>query len=253
METSLIIFWGVVGACIGSFVNVCVGRLINEQSLVSPPSHCDGCQRRLAWWELVPVLSYIILRGRCRTCGARIPLQVLWVEMGCGALLAFLYWSKGLTVGFGLAAFYSYVFIVLGLIDLRTKLILNIIVYPAALLALVLDLLLPGPGIVSGLIGAAVGFGFFLIPFLVTLGRGMGLGDAKMAALMGLALGFPLVGVGIVGGVVLGGVVAIFLLASGLKNRKEAIPFGPFLSLAGIVALIWGNGILQWYLGFFGR
>jgi leader peptidase (prepilin peptidase) / N-methyltransferase len=251
MELIWIIFSFLVGSCLGSFINVCVDRLPAGQSLAGPPSHCDACQKPLAWFDMVPVFSYLWLRGRCRQCQSRVPLRVLLVEIGCGLFLALLVWYRGLTLEVAVIAFYSYVFIVIGLIDLNTKLILNKIVYPMALVAIALDVFVP-PGIVSGLIGGAIGFVFFLIPIIVTRG-GMGFGDVKMAALIGLITGFSQVWVAILGGVILGGLVAVFLLVSGIKKRKETIPFGPFLSLAAIVTLLWGNGILNWYLGLFGR
>jgi leader peptidase (prepilin peptidase) / N-methyltransferase len=252
MEIALVVIFAVLGACIGSFINVCVDRLPAGKSLLAPPSHCDGCQQSLSWFELVPVFSYLWLRGRCRRCGSKVPLRVLLVELGCGLFLALLVWYRGLNLDFAVIAFYSFVFVVIGLIDLQTKLILNKIVYPIAVVAIVLDIFLPQPGFFSGLLGGVVGFVFFLIPIIVTRG-GMGFGDVKMAALIGLVTGFSLVWVAILGGVIAGGLVAIFLLVSGLKKRKESIPFGPFLSLAAMAALLWGHPILNWYLGLFGR
>ncbi len=253
------IIFGLLGASFGSFINVCVDRLPANKSLNYPPSHCDSCQRRLSALDLVPVFSYIFLRGRCRYCGAKIPLRVLLVELGCGLCLALLFWSKGLTLEFGIIAFYSFIFITIGLIDLQTKLILNKIVYPTLVIALILDGVLPRlsstPVIqrdfINSLVGAGVGFGVLLIPVLVTMGRGMGLGDVKMAALIGLATGFGEVLVAVLGGIILGGVVAVLLLALRIKKRKEAIPFGPFLSIAAIVTLLWGTSILHWYLGIY--
>jgi leader peptidase (prepilin peptidase)/N-methyltransferase len=258
MEILMIVMFGIIGACIGSFLNVVIDRLPEGKSLLSPPSHCDGCQRRLSVPDLIPVFSYLWLRGKCRTCGAKIPLRVLWVELGCGLLLAFLYWYKGLTLDFAVIALYSYLFIVIGMIDLRTRLILNKIVYPSLVVALIIAPFFIDGGngfwghLLNALIGAAVGFVALLIPVLVTLGRGMGFGDVKMAALIGLVTGFGGVLVAVLGGIILGGLVAIFLVVFRFKKKKEAIPFGPFLSIATIVTLLWGSGILHWYLGLFG-
>ncbi len=259
MTLYLAIIFGMLGASIGSFINVCVDRLPAGKSLNYPPSHCDSCQRRLLALDLVPVFSYIFLRGRCRYCGAKIPLRVLWVELGCGLFLGLLFWFKGLTLEFVVIAFYSFIFIVIGLIDLQTKLILNKIVYPCLVLVLILDAVLPylSPtaashrNLMNSLVGAGVGFIVLLIPVLVTMGRGMGFGDVKMAALIGLTTGFGEVLVAVLGGIILGGVVAVLLLAFRIKKRKEAIPFGPFLSIAAIVTLIWGTSILHWYLGIY--
>ncbi len=117
MEIYWAVIFGLLGASIGSFINVCVDRLPANRSLNYPPSHCDSCQRRLSALDLVPVFSYLVLRGRCRYCGAKIPLRVLLVELGCGLFLALLFWFKGLTLEFGIVALYSFIFIAIGLID----------------------------------------------------------------------------------------------------------------------------------------
>jgi|WetSurMetagenome_2_1015567.scaffolds.fasta_scaffold201806_1 leader peptidase (prepilin peptidase) / N-methyltransferase len=258
MEIYLTVIFGIIGAAIGSFLNVCADRLPAGKSLISPPSHCDGCGKRLSNIELIPVFSYIVLRGRCRSCQTKIPLRVLLVELGCGLLTAFLFWYKGLTLDFAIIAFYSYIFIVIALIDLQHQLILNKVVFPCLIAALIIApfFIKSGDGLlahfVNALIGGAVGFVFLLIPAVVTRG-GMGFGDVKMAALIGLATGFGEVLVAVLGGIILGGLTAIFLLVFRIKKRKEAIPFGPFLSLATIVTLIWGTGILNWYVGIFTR
>jgi len=172
------------------------------------------------------------------------------VEVGTGLLFAFLYWHYGLRVELAISAFYSCLFVVLMVIDLEHKLILNRIVYPAAAVALIIDAFLPQPGIIDGVIGGAIGFALLLIPALIFRG-GMGWGDVKMAALIGLVTGFPLVFVALLMGIVLGGLVAGILLLLKIKKRKEPIPFGPFLSLATIATLLWGSYILNWYLALF--
>jgi len=266
MEIVLIVICGLIGAAAGSFLNVCADRLPAEKSIIYPSSHCDGCGRGLSAWELAPVFSYLALRGRCRTCGVKIPLRVLWVELGCGLWTAFLFWYKGLSPEFVFMALYSYVFILIAIIDLQHKLILNKVVFPCVIAGIIIaPFFVHGgnfyqggvhfgdvsAGLLNGLIGGAVGFAFLLIPALVTRG-GMGFGDVKMAFLIGVATGFGEVLVAILGGIILGGMTAVFLLVSRLKKRKEAIPFGPFLSLAAIITLVWGSGIMGWYLGIFG-
>jgi len=260
MEVILIVAFALLGAAVGSFLNVCIDRLPAGKSLVYPPSHCDACQRRLSPKDLIPVFSYLWLRGHCRYCQAPIPRRLFWVEVGSGLLFAFTYWHYGLSVEFAIIAFYGCLFIVLGVIDLEHKLILNKITYPAAVVALIISIFLPSmgitgfslpwPEIVNGVIGGAIGFGFLLIPALV-YPEGMGWGDVKMAALIGLVTGFPLVFVALLTGIILGGLVAGILLLLRVKKRKDAIPFGPFLSLATIATLLWGSAILNWYLGLF--
>ncbi len=262
MQIMLIVIFALLGTAIGSFLNVCIDRLPVGRSLVYPPSHCDSCQHHLSLKDLIPVLSYLQLHSHCRYCQVPILHRVFWIEVGTGLLFAFTYWHYGLSAGFAVTAFYCCLFIVLGVIDLEHGLLLNKIVYPAAAMALVIDVFLPPLGIidvslpwpwlgiVNGVIGGAIGFVFLLIPALIYLG-GMGWGDVKMAALIGLVVGFPLVLVALLMGVILGGLVAGILLLLKIKNRKEAIPFGPFLSLATIATLLWGSNILNWYLGLF--
>jgi leader peptidase (prepilin peptidase)/N-methyltransferase len=263
MEVVLIVFFALFGTAIGSFLNVCIDRLPVGKSLRYPPSHCEDCQHRLSVKDLIPVFSYLWLRRRCRYCGASIPPRLFWVEVGSGFLFAFVYWHFGLSLEFLVTAFYGSLFIVLGFIDMEHQLILNKIVYPAIVVALIISVflpqseifLLPWPASLNGIIGGAIGFVFLLIPFLIALpiykGEGMGLGDVKMAALIGLVTGFPLVFVALLMGIILGGLVGVILLLLKIKKRKEAIPFGPFLSLATIATLLWGSGILSWYLGLF--
>jgi leader peptidase (prepilin peptidase) / N-methyltransferase len=253
MEILLAVIFGCIGASLGSFINVCADRLPADKSVVNPPSHCDACQRRLTALDLIPVFSFLVLRGRCRTCGARIPWRVFFVELGCGLFLGLLFWFKGLGADFGMIAFFFFVLVLIALIDLQTQLVLPVIVYPAIIVALLLDAFVAQRGIINSLEGAGVGAAIILVPVLVTRGAGMGLGDVEIAAFIGLATGFAEVIVGILGGIILGGVVAVFLVATRLKKRKDAIPFGPFLSLAAVVAILWGPPILQWYLNIFNR
>ena len=266
MEVVLIVFFALFGTAIGSFLNVCIDRLPVGKSLRYPPSHCEACQHRLSVKDLIPVFSYLWLRRRCRYCGASIPPRLFWVEVGSGFLFALVYWHFGLSLEFLVTAFYGSLFIVLGVIDMEHQLILNKIVYPAAVVALIISIflppseifLLPWPwlaGIVNGLIGGATGFVYLLIPFLIARpiykGEGMGLGDVKMAALIGLVTGFPLVLVALIMASFLGGLVGVILLLLKVMKRKDPLPFGSFLSLITIVTLLWGSDILNWYLGLF--
>jgi len=244
----------VLGVIIASFLNVCIDRLPARQSLISPPSHCPSCRHRLAVKDLVPVLSYLWLRGRCRYCRAAIPRRILWVEIANGALFACLYSQYGMGAELAVTAFYCCLFIVLMVIDLERGLILNRIVYPAMVAALLISVFLPGLAIVPGIkysaIGGGIGFGLALLVVILSRG-GMGLGDVKMAALMGFAIGFPLIFFTLILAAIIGGVVAAVLLLAKKKKRKEGIPFAPILSLATITTLLGGGSILNWYLGLF--
>lgn len=250
MTTVLLIGSGLLGLVVGSFLNVCVDRPPEKKSLMSPPSHCDSCQRRLAVVDLVPVFSYLWLGGKCRHCGARIPLRVPLVELATGTIFAVLFWRFGLAWQFGLSAAYASVLLVLAVIDLEKGLILNIIVYPTAAVALAVGFFIPEFSVYKGALGGAIGFAILFLVILIFRG-GMGWGDVKMAGLIGLMTGFPNVFPALFSGMVAGGVVAIILLLIRKKSRKDVIPFGPFLAIGSILALIWGHEMIVWYLGLF--
>ncbi len=265
VDVVLAILFALLGIAVGSFLNVCIDRLPAGKSLVYPPSHCDACRHPLSPWDLVPLASYLWLRGRCRYCGASIGWRSPFVELCTGLFFFVFYLRYGLSAEFAFTVFYFCIFWVILFIDLKHGLILNKVVYPAAAVAMVVlsvDFFLPElgifggrvfwpqPEILSGLVGGAVGFLFLLIPAVISPG-GMGWGDVKMAGLIGLVTGFPLVIVAIFTGIVLGGLVAIVLVLLKIRGRKETIPFGPFLSLGAIAALLWGPEILNWYLSLF--
>ena len=256
MSTVVTIIAVAVGLAVGSFLNVCIDRLPQKASLVSGRSHCDSCGRQLTPAELVPVASYLLLKGRCRTCGARIPLRIVLVEAATGALFGVLFAIYGATAVSAVLAIYGCILLVVFVIDLDHKLILNVVVYPSSILALlVAAVILPpwlgavGPiPLVNALLGAVTGFGLLFVIALVAKG-GMGWGDVKFAAFMGAATGFPLVIVALFVGIVVGGLVGVLLLVTGKKARKQGIPFGPFLAIGTMAAMLWGQQMLSWYLG----
>jgi leader peptidase (prepilin peptidase)/N-methyltransferase len=247
--------FALLGLAVGSFLNVCIDRLPRNESIINPPSHCSVCQHRLAVKDLIPVFSYLRLRGRCRYCQAAIPRRLFWVELVTALIFAFLYWHYGLSVELGVMAFYACLFIIIFVIDLEHGLILNKVVYAGMVVALLLALL-PRPwltqwvvtGVANAALGGGIGFGIFLLIAIVSRG-GMGWGDVKLAALIGLATGFPLVFFSIIMGAILGGIVAVALVTAKKRKRRQTIPFGPFLALAAMITLLWGSNILSWYLG----
>jgi leader peptidase (prepilin peptidase)/N-methyltransferase len=271
MEILLTVVFTLLGVAVGSFLNVCIDRLPVGGSLVSPPSRCDTCQHKLSPEDLIPVFSYLWLRGRCRYCQARIPRRVLLVELLSGiffflASLRFVLIPDSPEYApFAITAIYGCVFLVIMFIDWEHKLILNKVTYPAAVVVLIilgvdsfwseLGLLnnlhfLPELSILSGIIGGAIGFAFFLIVLLINP-RGMGMGDIKLAGLIGLVTGFPLVILALFIGIFIGGLVAVVLLLLRVKGRKDAIPYGTFLALGPLITLLWGHDILTWYLEIF--
>lgn len=256
MEAFLIFLFFLLGLEIGSFLNVCIDRLPREESIVKPPSHCEACGHRLAAKDLIPLFSYLWLRGRCRYCRASIPGKLFYVELVSGVIYAFLYWKYGLTPELGAMIFYAALFTIIFMVDLEKNVILNKVVYPAMAIAVILGVLgiqpelpqWPVEGIANIAMGGGVGFLFFFVVAMASRG-GMGWGDVKLAGLIGLATGFPMVLVAIVLGAVLGGIVGVVLMAVKKKGMKSLIPFGPFLSVATMVTLIWGGDMLNWYAG----
>jgi leader peptidase (prepilin peptidase)/N-methyltransferase len=258
----LILFF-VIGAAVGSFMNVVADRLPQGKSIISPPSHCTGCGRPISAGDNIPIVSYLWLRGHCRNCRATIPQRIFWVELGTALLFAFIYWYFGFGWELGLAVIFCCIFIILLLIDLEYGILPNKIVYPGMILALVAA----GIGsifgfepeyvvdlwfqywIINAAIGGVVGFVLLLLPALLYRG-GMGWGDVKLAALIGFVLGFPLVILSIFLAVIAGGLVAGILLLLKIKGRKDAIPLGPFLSVAAIATLFWGSVIFAWLFHF---
>ena len=255
MEIGLTVVFALLGLAVGSFLNVCIDRLPQNKSIAYPPSHCEACQHKLSAKDLIPVFSYLRLRGRCRYCQVSIPKKLLWVELAAAVIFALLYWHYGLSAQLGVMAFYACLFIIIFVIDLEHSLILNKVVYPTMVVALLLSLY-PWPWFSESIgmrvayaaLGGAIGFVVFLLIALVSRG-GMGWGDVKLAALIGLATGFPLVFVAIIMAAILGGIVAVVLLVTRRRGRREMIPFGPFLAVAAMVTLLWGSNILSWYLG----
>jgi len=177
------------------------------------------------------------------------------VELATGLIFALLYWHYGLSPALGIMIFYACLFIIIFVIDLEHGLILNKVVYPSLVVALLLALL-PRPwltqwivtGIANAAIGGAIGFALFLLIAIVSRG-GMGWGDVKLAALIGLAAGFPLVFLAIIMAAILGGIVAVAMVIAKKKQRRQTIPFGPFLAVAAMITLLWGSNIMNWYLG----
>ncbi len=240
-------FYALLGAVIGSFLNVCIDRLPEEKSIASPPSHCPHCQRTLRPRELIPIFSYLALRGRCRTCEGKIPLRVLWVELGTAILFGMIWQRFGLRVEGILVSLYSTILIVLGVIDLEHQRVLNKISYPAITFALIAIPLLHAEAPWKWVLGGLVSFGALFLISLVSA-QAMGMGDVKMALFIGLILGYPEVIVALFLAFVSGGSIAGILLLLDKIGRKDPIAFGPFLALGGIITLLYGEPILNWWL-----
>lgn len=241
-----IVWFVLLGAAIGSFLNVCIDRLPAGQSLLGPPSHCPGCSKAIKAADLIPVVSYLWLRGRCRYCQARIPLRVLLVELCTALLFALLWWHYGPGWQLAMATVYSCFLLVITVIDLEHGLILDAVSYPAMGVSAIFAFFWPDLGIARALIGGGVAFA--IIALIILLSRtGMGWGDSKMASFIGLMTGFPLSIMALILSFLSGGLVGALLLASGRKGRKDTVPFGPFLAVGAWVTLLFGPSLIDWY------
>jgi leader peptidase (prepilin peptidase) / N-methyltransferase len=237
------------GLALGSFLNVVAARVPLKRSLLSPGSACMSCEREIAWYDNVPLLSYALLRGRCRSCGARIPLRYPAVELVTALLIAGCVWKFGLSGSTAVAAFFCLTLVAVSATDLEHRIIPNRIVVPAGLIVLAANTALhPGPQWAIGAVGASG----FLFAAALAYPAGMGMGDVKLAFLMGAALG-KTVPVALFLGVFAALVPGLVLLARhGRAARKMGVPFGPFLALGSVVALFAGHWLLHAYLSLSG-
>lgn len=236
-----------LGASIGSLLNLCIDRLPGHESIVSPRSHCGSCGRTLAPVDLIPILSYLALRGRCRYCGASIPLRALVVELGTGLLFGLIWLHLGGTAGALLVAVYScFLVVVLG-IDLEHHKVPNRLTYPAIAVALITAPLIGGEELKTMLKGGALGLLTLSVIRMATSG-GMGMGDAKLATFIGLVVGYPHILVALLISFVAGGLIAGGLLAARRIKRGDPIAFAPFLSLGAIITMLYGPEILQFWI-----
>jgi leader peptidase (prepilin peptidase)/N-methyltransferase len=256
MTALLVVSCGVLGLMVGSFLNVVIWRLPRDESVVRPPSHCPHCDTEIAPYDNIPVLSWILLRGRCRTCRASISARYPLVELASAGL-----WIA-MALRFGESwALPAYLVLVsallaLSLIDLDTFLLPNRIVYPLAVLLVILfgaAALLDDAGgdYVRALLGGLAAYAFFLTVHLIAP-RGMGFGDVKLSFSLGVALGWLSWGTVFLGlflGFLLGAVIGVILIATGVRTRRDHVPFGPFLAAGTVLAILFGQPLLDLYLG----
>jgi|SRR5262245_60678342 len=246
MLEPLVVF--VFGLIIGSFCNVVIYRLPTGESIIRPGSHCRLCSAPLRPWDNIPLLSYLLLRGRCRSCKGRISLRYPCVELACGALYVLLWYKFGLNILFVIYALLTSTLLVVALIDLDHKIIPNTITLPGILLGLGLSLWALPITPLASLIGLVAGGLFFYLVAVVSKG-GMGGGDIKLIAMIGAFLGWQGAFFTILTGALMGSVVGVGLMLLGKKGRKDKVPFGPFLSFGAIVFTLVGHDLIRWYIG----
>jgi len=238
----------VIGSMIGSFLGVVVDRLPEKKTIWKGRSICDSCHKKLHPLELIPIISYLMQKGRCRNCHAKIPLQVFLIECVSGISFVGIYLSLGV-----FTPLYTllYVLIVLSLniviffIDLQFGIIPDELIILFTIVTLIF-LIVTSPGQILLHVFSAFGaFLLFLFLFLVTKGRGMGFGDVKYVAAIGFFLGFPDIVVGLYIAFLSGAVVSLLLILRGKKHLKSTIPFGPFLAIGTLIAYLFADVLLH--------
>jgi prepilin signal peptidase PulO-like enzyme (type II secretory pathway) len=266
MEIFFLVTAFIFGVMIGSFLNVLIIRLPNEDTIYGR-SHCTVCKHQLSLWDLVPLFSYIFLLGKCRYCKRKISARYFTIEIITGILFAFSYWLVAPVTVIDLATLLFYwtsvsVLICVFVVDLEHFIILDNIIFPGALFLLLFNFIhdlvnsnlalnlnsLFLSSIIAGIIGALP---FFLVWF-VSKGYWMGFGDVKLTLFLGVCLGFPNIFIGLMVSVLLGGLVSCGLLAFTKSTLKTQLPFGTFLSVGTLITLFYGDKILKWYLSILG-
>ncbi len=258
----IIIF--LLGLCVGSFLNVLIDRLPTGENPFKGRSRCDHCKKKLRPLDLVPVFSFIFLRGRCRYCHKKLSIQYPLVELASGLMfvLLFLYCVQNYSLLTGeiinVAKFISLLvvlcsFLVIFIADLKYQIIPDEMLV-STVFGSVFYILLQSPTtesinfLLQYFLGIAIAGGFFYAIYLLTKGRGIGFGDVKLAPVLGLFLGFPLIIVGLYAAFLTGAVVSTILIIGKFKRWGQKIAFGPFLIFGAVVSFFWGNEILGWYI-----
>jgi len=248
MKIFLYIIFSVAGLIIGSFANVIIYRLPRKISIISPFSFCTNCKSRLRFFDNIPVLSYLLLKGRCRQCKEKIPIRYPIVEIIIAILffLNFYYFSISLLCLSGIIL--STVLVIVSFIDMELEVIPNALVLPFTLIGMIISISMD---VRRWWIPIAYCAGTFVFMLIINLlyPKGMGMGDVKLSMMAGAFLSNKVIP-GLFVGFLIGSVFGIILIAIKKKKLKQSIPFGPFISMGCIVALFYGDKIINWYLKF---
>jgi leader peptidase (prepilin peptidase)/N-methyltransferase len=247
--TAIVLF--IVGVVIGSFLNVVVYRMPRGRSIVRPPSACPSCDARVRPWDNVPILSYLILRGKCRSCGARIPPRYLVVEVLSGAIPVLLYYVFGTGREFFIYWPLAYALLVITFIDLDLKIIPDRITLPGIVVGLIAAPLVGVTTLPESLLGVAVGggalYGIGILGAITFKKESMGGGDVKLAAMLGAFLGWKAALILLFVAFLMGAVVGVAAIARKGRDWDHIIPFGPFMASGAFLTMVWGESVLRWY------
>jgi leader peptidase (prepilin peptidase)/N-methyltransferase len=244
----------ILGLIVGSFSNVCIYRIPGNESIIYPASHCPKCHSNILPKDNIPLLSYILLKGKCRNCKTKISIQYPVVEFLSGLIYLIIYLLYGLSVQTLIYILLSSALIIIAFIDLNQQIVPDVISLPGIVIGCILSFFVSYISFINSALGVVVGGGIILIigitGSVIFKKEAMGGGDVKLAAMIGAFLGWRYIIVSLFLGFFLGALTGIILIMTKIKKREDAIPFGPFIVLGSFITLIWGEQIISWYLGF---
>ncbi|ADQ14870.1 prepilin peptidase [Halanaerobium hydrogeniformans] len=246
----LAIYFFILGLIVGSFLNVVIYRLPEEKSIIKPPSHCPHCNTRLKVIDLIPVLSFLITGAKCRYCGASISWQYPFVELLTGIFFLAAYLNFGLTAEFFLMLLLLSALIVISVIDYKYMIIPNVITYSGILIGFISAIIFDYLSIFDSLLGIVIPALILLAVALIFKG-GMGMGDVKLVAMLGAFLGYKYSLMSIFIGSLVGSVIGLSLMGLGVIDRKDRIPFGPFICLGAVIMIFFGEQLIDLYFAIF--
>lgn len=241
----------IIGLIVGSFSNVCIYRIPRNESIVRPGSHCPQCSKPIPFYDNIPIISYILLRGKCRYCGQPIPIQYPLVELATGLFYIALYLFYGLQLVSVAYMILCTLLIIISFIDLRERIIPDVLSLPFIAFGFILSFFIRIITPVDSLLGILAGGGSLLIIAIVGSKlfkkEAMGGGDIKLAAMIGAFLGWKLTLLALFLGFFLGSIIGVIVLVTS-KNKSDVLPFGPFIALGAFISIFWGRAIIYWYL-----
>lgn len=254
-QTFGIIISIILGLIIGSFLNVVILRFDDLKSIISSRSHCTSCKKEIAWYDLFPLLSFIILRGKCRSCQMKISFQYPLVELGTAIIFGALFWKFGFNLEFVFLLLIMSILVIVFTYDLLHYLIADFLIWGAiglwAVFLIVSYFFLHNSLfiILNSLYGGLAMGGFFALLVIISKEKWMGAGDIKLGFLLGAIMSWPNVLVGLFFTFLLGSIIGLILISSKKKKVKDTIPFAPFMITGALIAIFFGHAIINWYVG----
>lgn len=244
----------ILGLIVGSFSNVCIYRIPRNESIMYPASHCPKCRSKIKPFDNIPLLSFILLKGRCRNCKSKISIQYPMVEFLSGLIYLIIYLLYGLSVQTLIYIILSSALIIIAFIDLNQQIVPDVISLPGIAIGFIISFFVPYISFINSALGVLAGGGIILV---IAMGgsaifkkEAMGGGDVKLAAMIGAFLGWKYIIISLFLGFFTGALAGIFLIMAKIKKKEDAVPFGPFIILGSFITLLWGEKIISWYIGF---